>query len=445
MDGNDLAAAFILNTTWADLPPAVQRRARMCLLDDLGAVIGGTLSRISRISADYAARRLPGDEATILLHGKRASTHGATFANANAGNALDIDDDVRHTRGHPGAQVFPAALALSEKTNTSGKALLEALVVGYEIASLTARCWHDHHEVFQACGSWGSVASAAVASRLMGLEPAQVKHALGIADYHAPNAPMMRDIDAPTMSKHAIGWGAMNGVISAELAACGYTGIPSILGHEPYHDRAAGLGKHYVMVDGVGIKRWCSCAWGHPGMAAAQKVVTDHKLKIQEIKHIKVYVFHAAWRLRQDVPETTEQAQFSLKWPLAALLIDGEVGPNQVLEHRFDDPEVRALFDKIELIEDPELERMFHLNQTYVDVPEAYLAGRAEITLSGGRVLDSGIVGRGAFEWDEKSLEDKFRWLTGHVLAKQQIDQLVEIVWHLEDMPEIQALTGLLA
>jgi 2-methylcitrate dehydratase PrpD len=445
LDGNDLAATLILDTTWDDLPPAVQRRARMCLLDDLGAVIGGTLSRISQISADYAARRLPGDEATILLHGKRASTHGAAFANANAGNALDIDDDIRHTRGHPGAQIFPAALALAEKTNASGRALLEALVVGYEIASLTGRCWHDHHTVFQACGSWGSVASAAVASRLMGLTPEQVKHALGIADYHAPNAPMMRDIDAPAMSKHAIGWGAMNGVIAAELAQCGYTGIPSILGHPQYHDWAAGLGKHYVMADGVGIKRWCSCAWGHPGMAAAQNIVADQKLNIQEIEHIKVYVFHAAWRLHQDLPETTEQAQFSLKWPLAALLIDGEVGPNQILEHRFADPEVRSLFDRIELIEDPELERMFHLNQTYVDVPEAYLAGRAEITLTDGRVLDSGIVGRGAFEWDDKRLEEKFRWLTGHVLKKPQIDKLVEMIWHFEKVPDVRELTDLLA
>ncbi|RME45526.1 MAG: hypothetical protein D6791_10520, partial [Chloroflexi bacterium] len=85
MDGNDLAAAFILDTTWETLPASVQRRARMCLLDDLASVLSGTLTRVSRITAGYAAERMPGNEATILLHGKRSTAPGATLANAYAG------------------------------------------------------------------------------------------------------------------------------------------------------------------------------------------------------------------------------------------------------------------------------------------------------------------------------------------------------------------------
>ena len=208
----------------------------MCFADSLGATLAGTLTRVSRISADYAAEAWGGDQATILrhepgrgLHGLRASMAGAAFANANAANGLDLDDSARYAYGHAGAQIFPTALAVAEALDRTGAELLTALVVGYEVAHRIGRCWHASRDVYQACGSWGSVACAAVAAHLMRLTPEQAGHALGIAEYHAGNLPMMRDVDDPGMVKHGIGWGAMTGVTAAGLAARGYTGIPTLL------------------------------------------------------------------------------------------------------------------------------------------------------------------------------------------------------------------------
>jgi 2-methylcitrate dehydratase PrpD len=79
----------------------------MALLDVLGATLVGTLTTISRITTDFAVETWPGDEATILLHGKRASAIGAAFANGYAANGLDIDDCALYTKGHPGAQITP--------------------------------------------------------------------------------------------------------------------------------------------------------------------------------------------------------------------------------------------------------------------------------------------------------------------------------------------------
>jgi len=444
MDGNDFAAEFILETEWEFLPEPVQERAKMCLLDDLGAVIGGTLTRVSHIAADYATLRLAGGEASILLHHKRSTAAGAAFANACAGNGLDIDDDIKYTRGHPGIQLFPAALAVAEKTNATGAALLEALVVGYEIASLTGRCWHDLHKIYQACGSWGSVACAAAAARLMGLDNEKVKHALGIAEYHAPNAPMMRDIDHPTMVKHAVGWGAMNGIVSAELAERGFTGIPSILGFEAYRDWVVALGSDYVMTDGVGIKRWCSCAWGHPALFATLKVVEENAIPVDKIARLSVYTFHEGWRLFQGLPTTTEEAQFSIKWPLAMLLLDGTVGPEQVLEHRLADETARALVEKIEVVEDPEIDRIYRSVEGDDDFSEGRFVGRTKVWLTDGCSFDSGIVGRHAYGWDAAALEGKFRWLAAFVLDDKRIDQLVQLVWDFDSVSSVRDLTALL-
>ncbi|MGI6686047.1 MAG: MmgE/PrpD family protein [Bacillota bacterium] len=439
MDGNDRVAEFIRDIKWNSLPEGVRRRAYLCLLDNLGVTLTGTMTPISRIAAKYASETWRGDAATILLHQCRASVPGAAFANACAGNALDLDDDAIFTRGHPGAQIFPAALAVAEKVGASGQALLEALVVGYEVAIRGGRCWHDHHEIYQACGSWGSLGCAAAAARLLGLNHDQIMHALGIAEYYAPNAPMMRDICNPTMVKHAIGWGAMNGCTSAELAAHGYTGIPSIFGFEQYRDWVMDIGRHYWMTDGVCYKDWSSCAWGHAAAVAVLELLDKHRITADEISHIKVETFEEAMMLYQGYPTTTEEAQFSVKWPLACLVIDGQLGPDQVLEHRLKDPKICALMDKIELVFDPVVDQM------YKDTKETDLImhSAVEITLRDGRHYESGIVERGADRWDEQSLERKFRRLTAHVLEPGKVDYLVKMVWAFEDVPDIRQLVEL--
>jgi 2-methylcitrate dehydratase PrpD len=249
MDGNHRIAEFVQALAWEDLPPGVQLRARLCLLDALGAALAGGLAPVSALAAEYAASQWRGQDATIWLNGQQASPPGAAFANAWAANALDIDDDAIFTRGHPGAQLIPASLAVAESIQANGKALLEALVVGYETAIRAGRCWHAEHTTYQSCGSWGSLACAAAAARLLNLNIRQIGHALGIADYHAPNAPMLRDIAYPSMTKHAIGWGAMNGVTSAFLAQRGFTGPPSLLGFERFQEWVLDIGQRYWMPD----------------------------------------------------------------------------------------------------------------------------------------------------------------------------------------------------
>ena len=231
----------------------------MCLVDNLGALLAGTLTRISQIGAEYAAITWPGDQATIVLHGKRASAIGAAFANGCAANGIDIDDSARYAYGHAGAQIFSTALAVAEARGLSGAQLLTGLVVGYEIAHRVGRCWHASRPVYQACGSWGSVVCAAVAAHLMGLTAEQVWHALGIAEYHAPNLPMMRDVDHPAMVKHGIEWAAMTGIISAELAERGFTGIPGILSFDEYQAWGQDIGQKLPDGGGRGLERSPLC------------------------------------------------------------------------------------------------------------------------------------------------------------------------------------------
>ncbi len=285
MNGNQIAARFIKETTWEGLPSAVRRKAKTCLLDNLGCMIAGSRSRITGICRAYVDTIWPlGNEASMVMQSRKSSLLGAAFVNANTANATDMDDDGLYCDGHPGGQLVPVTLALAEKYRLSGMELLSALVVGYEVAHRAGGCWHDYHEVYQACGSWGTMANAAVAAKVMGLDEEQIQHALGIAEYHAGNLPMMRDVDHPAMVKHGLGWAAVTGIMAAGLAAKGFTGIPSLLGFEKYRHWSESFGREYIMVRGVSFKRYSSCLWGHPAIVACRDVISENNLALDRIE-----------------------------------------------------------------------------------------------------------------------------------------------------------------
>jgi len=424
MNGNELAAQFIADTRWDDLPGAVQYKVKMCLVDIVAAIVGGVLTPISDIAAAYAPQAWTGNQATILLHDRRASAAGAAFANACAANGLDCDDGGSYTRGHQGAQVFPTALAISEKLDLSGSAMLAAVVVGYEISHRFARCWHHYQgPVYQADGSWGSVACAATAANLMGLDTAAIIQ----------------------MVKHGHGWAAMTGIMAAELAEGGFTGIPGLMGFQEYQDWVTTLGDEYIFVDGVDFKRYCSCGWSHMAIAAVQKLQTEGDWNVEDIKSIRVEGHHWTAVLHTSHPTTTEQAQFSVKWPLAAYLVDGEVGPDQILEHRFSDPSINGLVDKIELMESEELNDLYR--PIFEGGDEGLSASRVIIHLEDGRTFDSGLVSdacRINARGDEERLEEKFRWLTGYVLEEDQIEPLLKMLWRFDAVQDVREFTSLL-
>jgi 2-methylcitrate dehydratase PrpD len=327
--------------------------------------------------------------------------------------------------------------------------MLAGMVVGYEVAHRVGRCWHDSREVYQACGSWGSVGCAATAANLMDLTPEQAWEALGIAEYFAPNVPMMRDIDHPAMVKHGIGWGAMTGVIAAGLASEGFTGIPSILASEAYRDWASDVGENYIMVGGVGWKEkgYACCGWAHAAAEGAKTLVETHQVALDEIATIRVEGFHETVRLGADLPSTTEEAQFNVAWPVAAMLVDGEIGPGQTMESRLDDPDLRAVARKVELVESDELNELRRLFEE--GDPRGRFASRVTVELEDGRSFESGLV-EGSFGypspiWKRKKMEEKFRWLARFVLDDERIDALLDMAWGLEDVDSVRRLTDLVS
>ena len=428
---------FTLNTLWGDLPVEVQHQVKRCLLDTLGALIAGSQTPVAEIMRKTAREQFSGDQATIMVSGERASAAGAALANGFAGNALDIDDGYRPTKGHPGACALPPILAATELAGgCSGEEFLSALVIAYELGTRAGIIRHATYETYHASGSWGAIAGAAAAGRLMGLDAKQIFHAMGAAEYHAPIAPMMKGIDTPNMGKDSIGWGCMVAVLSALMARDGFTGIQSLFDDAPDAAVMHSLGQQWEILN-LYFKPYAACRWGQPAVAGALKIARDQRLAPEEIKHIRVRTFEAAARLPNDHPRDTEEAQYSLAFPVAAALLDGEVGPVQVLPPRLHAPELLSLVDRVSTEVAPEFDAEF----------PAKAPAEVVVETTHGQTFHSGRI---EALWEppdtlptDAELEAKFRWLVEPVLGVRPCRELVSVIWHFDSQSEARTLIRL--
>jgi len=428
---------------WEDLPADVQERARFCLVDTVGAAIAGLATPAAVIAARVAPRVWGGDESTVLLDGVRTSAAGAAFANATAANGTDIDDCAKYTWGHPGALVVPTALAVGERVAASGADVLAAVVAGYEVAFRISRCTHAAEAYYRACGSWGAPACAAVAARLLGLSAEQTAEAVGIAEYNAPDAPMWRDVEHPAMVKHAIGWGAATGFTAALLAAEGFTGVPSVAAEPRFEPWLAGIGEEYLITSCVTWKRHSTCAWTHPAIVALQRLLERESFSAADVRAVEVIGYSDACRLYPGPPATSEEAQFSLPWALAAYLRDREVSPAHMLADSLGDPELRRLAAAVSWRESDEFTRLYRFSEE--DRPGGAEMAQVVVTLRDGRSHDSGPV---RFElypaggWSREEMDAKFDWLVSPVIGEHSAGELLGRLWRLDAAGDVTTLVG---
>ncbi len=442
---------FIHHTQYTDLPPEVRHMANLCLLDLVGTLCGGQQTRLAGIIRQHAVDAFGGNQASLLLDGRRVSAPGAALANGMSIDALDIHDSHRESLGHAGVHIFPTVLAVAEQRHAAGQPLpsgaefLAALVVGYDIAIRAAVILHATACDYHTSGAWGAVSSAALYSRLHGLDAGQTRHALGIAEYHGPRSQMMRCIDHPTMLKDGSGWGAMAGVSAGMLAQLGFTGAPAItVEADEVAAEWQSLGQHWMIME-QGFKVHAVCWWAQPAIEATRILTQEHSFTAADIEQIEIATFEKATRLNHPRPATTEQAQYSLPFPVAAALykaLTGNetwygLGPNQLLEDSLNNPQILDLAARVKLVEAPDLTAAF---------PDKFLA-RASITLRNGHTVSTGNT---TFRGDRESLltgeelRTKYRWLAASLLPPKRVEAIEQAVFTLADAPTIEPLLALL-
>ncbi len=440
MKGIERLIEFVLEVRWNDLPAEVRDLAEMIKTDDFGSLYAGVNVKSSRIAADYAKEAWGNGDCTIFATGDKSRPEGAAFANGVAINALDVDDCGLYTKGHPGCQIFPTLLALGEDLGISGRGFCESLAVGYELAARVARPWHDYYGTYRAGGSWGSVAAAGVAARLMDLTPGETLEAFRIAEYNSPYIPIDRGVSDPSMVKHGAGYGPVAGITAARLAKKGFTGTETILSLDRYGNWLDDVGSDFVIQGGVVWKEYASCAWTHPALDAVKTLVEDTGMSSEEIESVHVRGHGPAIQLGTEVPTTTEEAQFNLAWPVAAFLVDGEVGPEQVEGDALQNGTIIDMAQKIEIEEDPEFTAQYE--RAVRGEPGGKHAAEVDIKTASGEVFSSGPV-EGNIKyppdgWDLERIENKFRRVVSHAQPKGRVEELLDWTTNLSEIDNLR-------
>lgn len=424
--------AFIHHLAFEDLPADVVRQAKRCLLDLIGVAAGGRQTQLSEIACSFAVRFMntDGRGARIIFDGRKASPMGAAFAGASTIDALDAHDGHPLTKGHAGAALLPALLAVldaerSAPRDANGRSFLTCLALGYEIAIRAGIALHASVPDYHTSGAWNALGCTAIAARLLGLSERQTREALGIAEYHGPRSQMMRCIDHPTMVKDGSGWGAFTGVTAAYLAADDFTGAPALTLEAPEHKGLWGdLGRRWHILEQY-FKLEPICRWAQPATEAARQLREQYQIVPDAIKAIQIETFHAAVRLGTHMPATTEEAQYAIGFPVAAMFARGRVGVPEITGDGLRDPIVRSLAGKIGLIENVEFTRRFPAERIAI----------VRVTLFDGRVLESPPTSpRGDQErpLSDGDIEAKFRDLSRAIPPSQQ-EAIIDGVHHCDD------------
>jgi 2-methylcitrate dehydratase PrpD len=195
-----------------------------------------------------------------------------------------------------------------------------------------------------------------------------------------------------------------------------------------------------------GFKAHGSCWWSQPPIEAVLALARAHDLVPAQVVGIRVETFKKATHLAHPAPTTTEQAQYSVPFPVAAALVKGSrredgwygLGPAELLERGLDDPETRRLAGLVELVEAPDLTAVF---------PDRFLA-RVTLTLADGRRLTSpSTTFRGELDdpLSDQELTTKFRWLAGTVLPDERVETIERASWNIEEASSIAPLLSALS
>ncbi|MBV1789466.1 MmgE/PrpD family protein [Marinobacterium sp. D7] len=432
--------AFIHRLDAWELPPAVIDQAQRCLLDLIGVAAAGHRTRLSHILSNFVTSQYPG-ETPLLFSAQHASLCGSALFGSMLIDSLDAHDGQVLTKGHVGVAILPALLAVAHEQCLNGEQLLTALVIGYEVATRAGIALHRTACDYHTSGAWNGIGVAAVVARLRGLDAKATREALGSAEFYGPRSQMMRCIDHPTMVKDGSGWGALAGVSAVLLAEAGFTGAPAVtLFGDAVTDIWQDLGQRWYILEQY-FKAYPVCRWAQPAVEAVREIRRQPGFSVEQIEAIEIYSFHEATRLHKVLPETTEEAQYSLPFSVASALIDDCILPEAVAETSagLAHPMRRALSQRVRMRETDVYNARF---------PAERWAHACVVMKDGRELVSQPAIARGNPEnpLTTEELSAKFDGLTDGLLSdatRNRIRQLSLGAWTL-DKTEVAELLQLL-
>jgi 2-methylcitrate dehydratase len=345
--------------------------------------------------------------------------------------------------GHP-SDVLTPILAVAEASGSSGRELITAVVLGYE---LYLRISDAVKVPSFDCVNFACIGTAAAGARLMGLGQQAVADAIAMAAVSGNVLAQVRNGHLSVWKAVAAGQAGRTGVSCAVMAAAGMQGphLP-FMGKHGWCNHVSGPLQLAPMggrdasfkISDTLIKQRSSCATTISSILAAEKASAPVRDRLEQVKAVTVEVYDTAKRnLGTEAhhwdPRSRETADHSIPYVVAATLIDGTITPLQFNEAHLWSPQLRALLPKIAVAENPEFTRIYHR------VPVEHPA-RVTVEMKDGQRIVGESGGRNGDLSNPKSdaeIEAKFRGMAEDFIGKQRCDALLDQLWNLEKVGNV--------
>ena len=376
----------------------------------------------------------------ILGTGRKLTVDNAAFATGILAHTICFDDS---GPSHPSVTVVPCLMAMGEKYHFSGKKILTAQVVGYEIFqrlnAVSEEAWEMRKRGWHPTGFFGSISSAIESSKLLGLDTETTQRALGIAS--SLSGGLSQNIGNMSMGLHA-GNASRNGVVAAHLAQQGFTADRQPLeGRFGIMDALCGPGKYDISIvteklgnplklkdPGITIKPYPNCWAHHKVYQAVLQLVNEKHIEADQVAAVMVDLQRDKPTYRYLRPKDDLEARYSLSYGVALSILDKELTLDQYAEDRIQSASVRCMMDKIQ------------------DVPRKPGADQHIVTIvmkDGTEYTNQVAYSKGHPLFDPLTMDevrDKYRLCAGRTLPSNRVEESMDLILNLEQVEDLSRL-----
>jgi len=437
--------AFAGNLRHDTLTEDVRHYARRHLLDTIGVMIAGAGGDVAtRAETVLASVRNPG-RVPVPGRARRADLLDAAFLGGTAAHGIELDDGYRQGSVHPGCTVIPAVLSVAYDRGSTGKALIEAIVAGYETAIAIARACHPdlRQRGFHPTAACAVFGAAVAIAKLRGLTPTQLGNAIGIAASSAGGLFAFVNGGADIKRLHA-GHASREGLQAALLAEQGVEGPPQVIEARDGFMQAFAFGRvdkaraiqlppavPFGITDCY-IKPYACCRHIQPSVEALFGLLNDEKIAADEIKRVDVETYRIAAEHAHTGWDDFASAQLSFPYLMGCAARFRGIKLEHFSDDNRRDPAFAEFARKLHVSAPPEIDRLYpQLRPARVTVATA----RGTFTRQADEALGSRQV-----PLDDPGLQEKFRGLVEPVLGAARAVDLVKRVWAIEELDDVSPL-----
>ena len=442
-------AAYSAGLTFAQLPVRAVQMSKPLVLDTLGALFAAWPDRhpVSRLIGDFVQQMGGTPECTVFGRDFKAPAANAALVNGTMGYAADIEG-AGIARMHAAAVFVPTALVMAERQNLSGKQLITALALAYDIAgrvSEASRAETSYPHSFHPSAVFGTFGAAAIAGYALGLDADRFVNCYGLAGNVASG--LVAWVDDPTEHSRSFGIGvaARNGVTAALLAELGFGGPRGIFDQMKYniYDAFAGemhlaeldrhLGAEFYIERADGYKQYPCCGDIHSGLDALLSLLAEHNLEPGQIAQVT----HMVKVNRSAIIDNNPLQSHCSQYIMAVAAVERQIRWDDFLRDRRAEPAIGAMATKTRLIEAPELSTS----------PPAARPAIVEVKTTDGRTLRRRVdyaKGRSENPLSKADLDEKFVRLATPAVGKQRALEIMALVEHLDGLASVRELLALM-